>query len=77
TPTRLDPDREVVERVRAVIGRHVPLMVALDYHGNIDDQLLRLADGVFGYHYSPHTDIAATGERAANCLMRVLKGAPR
>ncbi|MGL4291655.1 MAG: M81 family metallopeptidase [Phreatobacter sp.] len=77
TPTRLDPDREVVERVRAVIGRHVPLMVALDYHGNIDDQLLRLADGVFGYYYSPHTDIAATGERAANCLMRVLKGAPR
>jgi microcystin degradation protein MlrC len=73
TPTRLDPDREVVERVRAVIGRHVPLIVALDYHANIDDQLLRLADGVFGYHYSPHTDIGATGERAASCLVRMLK----
>jgi microcystin degradation protein MlrC len=37
TPTRLDPDREMVERVRAVIGRAVPLVVALDYHANIDD----------------------------------------
>jgi len=74
TPTRLDPDREIVERVRAVIGREVKLMVALDYHGNIDGHLLELADGVFGYHYSPHTDIGATGERAAECLVRTLRG---
>lgn len=73
TPTRLDPDREIVERVRAVVGRHVPVAVALDYHANIDEHLLELADAVFGYHYSPHTDIAATGERAALCLFRMIR----
>ncbi len=72
TPTRLDPDREIVERVRAVVGRTVPIAVALDYHANIDAHWLGLADAIFGYHYSPHTDIAATGERAAHCLLRML-----
>ncbi len=77
TPTRLDPDREIVERVRAVIGRAVPLAVALDYHANIDGHLLELADAVFGYHYSPHTDIAATGERAAACMLRMVRDGVR
>lgn len=72
TPTRLDPDREVVERVRAVVGRDVPVAVALDYHANIDGHVLELADAVFGYHYSPHTDIATTGGRAALCLLRMI-----
>lgn len=77
TPTRLDPDREVVERVRAVVGRAVPVVVALDYHANIDRHLVELADAVFGYHYSPHTDIGETGMRAARCLVRMLRGGLR
>lgn len=74
TPTRLDPDRELAERVRAVIGRKTPLVIALDYHANIDASLLEQADAVFGYHYSPHVDMGETGERAANCLVRMLRG---
>jgi microcystin degradation protein MlrC len=77
TPTRLDPDREILERVRAVVGRAVPVAVALDYHANIDGHWLELADAVFGYHYSPHTDIAATGERAADCLLRMIRDGTR
>ncbi len=72
TPTRLDPDREMAERVRAVVGCDGPVSAALDYHGNIDAHLLELVDTAFGYHYSPHTDIAATGGRAANCLIRMM-----
>jgi microcystin degradation protein MlrC len=74
TPTRLDPDREMVERVRAVIGRDTPLVVALDYHGNIDETWLKVATAIFGYHHSPHIDMAETGERAARCLVMTLKG---
>ncbi len=66
------PDREIVERVRAMVGRAVPVAVALDYHANIDGHLLDLADAVFGYHYSPHTDIAETGERAAMLTARTV-----
>ena len=74
TPTRLDPDREMVERVRAVIGRSVPLVVALDYHANIDDTWTRVATAIFGYRRSPHIDMGETGERAAQCLVRTIKG---
>lgn len=74
TPTRWDPDREVVERVRTVLGRTVPLMVTLDYHANLDDSWLRSATALFGYHQSPHTDQAETGARAARCLLRTVHG---
>lgn len=74
TPTRLDADRETLERVRAVVGPTVPVMVALDYHANLDAQTIAAATAVFGYHFSPHTDMGQTGERAANCLFRTLRG---
>lgn len=74
TTTRLDPDREFVERVRGTVGRATKLVVALDYHGNIDESWIPLVDGLFGYHYSPHTDTGTTGERAATCLIRTLRG---
>ncbi|WP_207540492.1 M81 family metallopeptidase [Sabulicella rubraurantiaca] len=74
TPTRLDPDRELTERVRAIVGRSVPVILALDYHGNLDDSLSAVADGVFGYRLSPHTDQGETGERAARCMVRTVRG---
>jgi microcystin degradation protein MlrC len=74
TPTRLDADRETLERVRALVGPDVPVMVALDYHANLDQASIAAADAVFGYHYSPHTDMGPTGERAADCLFRKLRG---
>ncbi|WP_031250107.1 M81 family metallopeptidase [Mesorhizobium sp. LNHC221B00] len=73
TPNRLDADRETLERVRAVVGPDVPVMVALDYHANLDEESIRAADAVFGYHFSPHTDMGSTGKRAAECLFRTLR----
>jgi microcystin degradation protein MlrC len=74
TPRRLDADRETLERVRALVGAYTPVVVALDYHANLDQASIAAADAVFGYHYSPHTDMGPTGERAADCLFRKLKG---
>ncbi|MDQ8727677.1 M81 family metallopeptidase [Bradyrhizobium sp. LHD-71] len=74
TPKRLDADRETLERVRALVGPDVPVMVALDYHANLDQDSIAAADAVFGYHFSPHTDMGPTGERAAGCLFRKLRG---
>jgi microcystin degradation protein MlrC len=74
TPTRLDADAETLERVRAVIGTDLPLMIALDYHANIDKRTIELVDALFGYHYSPHTDMAETGKRTARCMLKTLRG---
>lgn len=53
TPTRLDADRETLERVREAVGPDTPVMVALDYHANLDEETIRAASAVFGYHFSP------------------------
>ncbi|MET4122035.1 microcystin degradation protein MlrC [Bradyrhizobium sp. JR1.5] len=74
TPTRLDADRDLIEAVRQQVGKQTRIMVAFDYHANLDADTIRDADAVFGYHLSPHTDQGETGERAADCMARTLRG---
>jgi microcystin degradation protein MlrC len=74
TPSRTDPDRDIAALVRAAIGPDVPFMLALDYHGNLDERSVAPATATFGYHYSPHVDMGETGRRAGRCLVRTLKG---
>lgn len=74
TPTRTDPEQEILQAVRDAVGPDLPVMVASDLHGNIDARFGDLADGLFGYHYSPHTDMDETGRRAARALVRMLRG---
>lgn len=74
TPTRTDPDGDIVGMVREVIGPDMPLMLALDYHGNIDWRSIAPANATFGYHFSPHVDMGETGKRAARCMVKTLRG---
>ena len=53
TPTRLDADAETLERVRKMVGPDVKVVVALDYHANLDERTIAPADAVFGYHSHP------------------------
>ena len=77
TPTRTDPDGDIAAMVRQAIGPDVPLMLALDYHANLDAASIAPANATFGYHYSPHIDMGETGRRAARCLVRTLRGEVR
>ena len=74
TPTRTDPEGEFMQAVREAVGPDMPVMVASDLHANVDAGFGQLADALFGYHYSPHTDMDETGRRAARCLVRLLRG---
>lgn len=69
-----DVERHIIDRVRQAIGQRIPLVVALDYHGNIDADTVANADAAFAYHQSPHIDMGDTGRRAANCMARMLAG---
>jgi microcystin degradation protein MlrC len=73
TESRVDPDLDILKAVRDVVGADLPVIVALDYHGNLDEGILAQATALFGYHKSPHVDMGHTGERAAHCMARVLK----
>lgn len=74
TPTRTDCDLELARRVRRLIGARIPLMVALDLHANVPTDMARYCNAVFGFHYSPHIDMAETGARAAKALIATLRG---
>jgi len=74
TPTRVAPDLELAAAARAALGPGKPLMLALDLHGNLPVALADQCDALFGFHYSPHIDMAETGLRAARCLVRTLRG---
>lgn len=74
TPTRTDPELEIVRRLRDIIGPRMPLMVALDLHANLSVAMRQYCTALFGFHYSPHTDMAETGARAARALLATLRG---
>lgn len=73
-PSHHDAERDIIDAVRQALGPDKPLMVALDYHGNVDARTLRHADAAFAYHESPHIDMGETGRRAARCMAATLAG---
>ena len=72
TPTRTDPEGDLLRMVRDTVGNALPVVVAMDLHANVDASIVDTATAVFGYHYSPHIDMAETGARAARCLVGLL-----
>ncbi len=72
-----DPEGELLERVRAVVGPEVPVAATLDLHGNITERMAANASALVGYHANPHTDMRQTGARAARLLLRAMDGEVR
>jgi microcystin degradation protein MlrC len=64
-----DSEGELIARVRALVGPHVPIVASLDLHANVTQRMLAVADALVAYRTYPHIDMADTGARAA-VLMR-------
>src|SRR5690625_4350307 len=67
-----DVEKYFLDQVRALLP-DTPVMVAFDYHANIDSDTLAGATAAFAYHESPHTDMGETGRRAARCMANLLR----
>jgi microcystin degradation protein MlrC len=65
-----------LKTVRDVVGDR-PIMVSLDLHANVTDDMLRLSDGMFGVKEYPHVDMAETGYRAVKALIAHIRGKSR
>ncbi|MCC5993858.1 MAG: M81 family metallopeptidase [Rhodobacteraceae bacterium] len=72
-PSYPDVERFFLSHIRAEIGAAVPIVLALDYHANIDAATLEHVDACFAYHESPHTDMGETGLRAARCAVAMIE----
>lgn len=72
------PDGEgaLLARVRGAVGPDMPIVAALDLHGNISAQMVDSADRLVGFRTYPHVDMAETGHRAAAQLDLLMQGSP-
>lgn len=68
-----DGEGELLDRLRK-IAPDVPIAVALDFHTQMTDAMIKGASIITGYRTYPHIDMADTARRAGRTLMRMLAG---
>jgi len=68
------PEANILRRVRAVLGDAGKIAVSYDLHANLAAGTVEPADVLVGYRTNPHWDLAPTGFRAGNRLIRALRG---
>src|SRR4051812_21548743 len=61
--SHLDADGEVLARLRAAVGPDFPIVVTLDFHGNVSERLIRNSQAVVAYQTNPHVDQRACGKK--------------
>jgi microcystin degradation protein MlrC len=72
-----DGEGELLARVRAVVGERVPVVASLDLHANVTRRMVAQADALTIFRTYPHVDMAETGARAAQLLLRMLASGRR
>lgn len=70
----MDPEGAVLEKVRRVVGPNVPIAASLDLHAHVSDRMVEMADILVGYETYPHVDAFETGAKAADLLVRTVRG---
>lgn len=69
---RLDPEGELAERIREVVGSEALMSSGMDLHGNVSDRLAGALDLLTCYRQAPHEDWLETKERSARTLVAEL-----
>ena len=69
-----DPEGEVLETIRGIVGQKTPIISTLDLHANIAARMVREADILVGYDTYPHVDLFERGREAAQLMADMLKG---
>jgi microcystin degradation protein MlrC len=67
------PEAVILRRVRAMVGPEVMIAASFDLHGNITPGVMEHLDLLVAYRTNPHWDLAPTGFRAGNRLIRALR----
>src|SRR3954471_6877665 len=68
-----DGEGELLNRIRK-IAPDVPIAVALDFHTQMTEAMIKCASIITGYRTYPHIDMADTARRAGRTLLRMLDG---
>lgn len=68
-----DVEGHLLAAVREVVGPDMPIVVGLDHHANITQQMMRHATAIIGHRTQPH-DQTETGQLVADLLLRTIAG---
>lgn len=74
-----DPEGDLIERIREVIGTDVLISTSMDLHGNVSERLAKHTDLITCYRMAPHEDAIESKKRAVTNLLERLengKGKP-
>ncbi len=71
-----DGEGELLERVRAITGPDLPIVVSLDLHANITERMVRHASALVVCRTYPHVDLAESGAWSAEVLERLIEYGP-
>ena len=69
-----DLETYVLKEIRKILGNDVPIVVPMDLHGNVSEEMTELADGIFCIRKYPHTDKDKVSYLAMKTLARVMRG---
>ena len=68
-----DGDGEVLRRLRDAFGQDLPIVVTLDQHVNVSEQMVAESTAIVIYKTTPHIDQRQRGLQAAQLMMRILE----
>jgi microcystin degradation protein MlrC len=69
-----DVEGYLLSESRKILGDTIPIVISLDLHGILTEQMLQNCNALTLYHTYPHVDFFETGQRAARLLLRLLAG---
>lgn len=67
-----DVEGEQTALCRAILGPDVPIVLGLDHHANVTDQMVRESDAIVGHRTQPH-DPFDTGRIGTALLLRLIQ----
>ncbi|NQW18860.1 MAG: M81 family metallopeptidase [Chloroflexi bacterium] len=69
-----DMDGEVARRTRELVGPDVPVIMTLDLHANVSQQMADETDALFIYRTNPHLDARPLAVKACKILVKIING---
>src|SRR5205085_11820847 len=69
-----DGEGELLARLRRILGHEVPVVVTLDLHANVTQQMADNASALIAFRTYPHVDQYERAWQGADLLERAMKG---
>ncbi len=69
-----DLEGALLTEIREMAGPELPIVVTLDLHGNLTQQMVDAATALVGVHLYPHSDMFERGQEAVELLRAIILG---